>query len=49
MELKAELESFDEGFAVLFHTDSVNELFVEQYPFYQDDLDGIRDEQNNNQ
>lgn len=38
MELEAELDLFDEGFAALFHTGSVNE----QYPIYQADLDDLR-------
>lgn len=38
MALEAELDLFDEGFAALFHTDSVNE----QYPIYQADLDELR-------
>lgn len=38
MELEAELDLFDEGFAALFHTDSVNE----QYPIYQANLDELR-------
>lgn len=38
MELEAELDLFDEGFAALFHTDSVHE----QYPIYQADLDDLR-------
>lgn len=38
MELEAELDLFDEGFAALFHTDTVNE----QYPIYQTELDDLR-------
>lgn len=38
MELEAELDLFDEGFAALFHTDSV----TEQYPIYQAELDDLR-------
>lgn len=38
MELEAELDLFDEGFAALFHTDTVSE----QYPIYQAELDDLR-------
>lgn len=38
MELEAELDLFDEGFAALFHTDTVND----QYPAYQTELDDLR-------
>lgn len=38
MELEAELDLFDEGFAALFHTDTVND----QYPVYQTEVDDLR-------
>lgn len=38
MELETELDLFDEGFAALFHTETVNE----QYPVYQVELDDLR-------
>lgn len=38
MELEAELDLFDEGFAALFHTDTVSD----QYPIYQAELDDLR-------